>query len=176
MSGGVSASRGARCPVNGRLDPRPPEKGFPLHSLVPAYDSERGRVSVSPYLLKVLTIRHCRIRAVAIGALLAVIFTGRTTLAATAFGCEPAAPAAGAGMAIDMPMSDMDALAGTSEPCDVPSLPTDCEALAPCAVAVAAPSDESFTIVTAVRRDQPSERFDAPASRPVRPALPPPRA
>jgi hypothetical protein len=176
MSGGVCASRAARCPVNGRLDPRAREKGFPLHSLMPAYDSERGRVSVSHYLLEVLTIRHCRSRVVAIGALLAVVFTARTTLAATAFGCETGDIAAGASMAMDTPMSDTDALAGTSEPCDAPSLPTDCEALAPCAVAVAAPSDESFTIVTAVRRDQSSERFDAPASRPVRPALPPPRA
>jgi hypothetical protein len=132
--------------------------------------------NISHYLPRVLSIRHSRIGVAAVSVLLAVVFTARLTLAATAFGCETAGFPAGTNMAMEMPMPGADVPADSSEPRDTPALPTDCEALAPCAVAVAPPSDESFIIVTPVRRDLSSENFDVPLSRHVRPAFPPPRA
>ena len=131
---------------------------------------------VSDYLPDVLSVRHSRIGVVAVCALLAVVFSARTMLAATAFGCEPATVSAGTNMGMAMQSSGEEGIADTNEQCDTPSLPTNCEALAPCAVAVAAPSDESFIIVTPVRRDRSSEHLDVPISWHGRPAFPPPRA
>lgn len=131
---------------------------------------------IAHYHPDVLSIRNSRIGVAAVCVLLAVVFAARTTLAATAFGCETGGVSAGTNMAMEMPMSGAAVPADSSEPGDSPSLPTDCEALAPCAVAVAPPSDESLVIVIPIRLDRSVQHFDVPISRHVRPALPPPRA